>query len=171
MVGAANEGADDDVVPDADDDVVSDAGDAANDADYAADDTTDEEVVVAWRPALSWMSMISVGTATAAPANGTRQPKTLFMLSMRCFFTILSLSHCPKHSDHPWFSPSLLLEPQCFCQNRTSLWSGASARGACQKDWERSGVVDRTLGSGGAGRGVAVWLSSSWSAEQVFAVE
>jgi hypothetical protein len=42
MVGAANEGAEDDVVSDADD--------AANDADNAADDTADEDVVVCLAP-------------------------------------------------------------------------------------------------------------------------
>jgi hypothetical protein len=61
MIGAANEGPDDDVVSDAADaanDAANDADDAADDADDAADDAGTRTLLLAWRPALSQIPII-----------------------------------------------------------------------------------------------------------------
>jgi hypothetical protein len=68
MIGAANEGPDDDVVSDAADaandaandadDAADDADDASDDADDAADDAGTRTLLLAWRPALSQIPII-----------------------------------------------------------------------------------------------------------------
>jgi hypothetical protein len=128
MVGGANEGAGDDAVSDADD-AANDADDAADDADDAADDTADDDVVVCFAPGsiadaddfddACWNCLGGAHEWYATAKN------TLHVVHALLLRHSISLP-LPKTLGSPVVQPQSPVGA-AFYQNRTSLWSGASA--------------------------------------------